>query len=56
LVDKSEDDERRDEGLLRMLKAKPKQNKDLKLGKPRNPRQRTTQKEKTRPLSRVFDS
>jgi hypothetical protein len=39
-VDKSDDDKRRDEGLLRMLKTKPKQNKDLKLGKPRNPRQK----------------
>lgn len=27
-----------------MLKAKPKQNKDLKLGKPRNPRQKPKQK------------
>jgi hypothetical protein len=36
--DKSDDDKRRDEGLLRMLKTPPKQNKDLKLGKPRNPR------------------
>jgi hypothetical protein len=31
-------DERRDAGLLRMLKTPPKHNKDLKLGKPRNPR------------------
>jgi hypothetical protein len=45
-VDKSDDDKRRDEGLLRMLKAKPKQNKDLKLGKPRNPRQQNIKKKK----------
>jgi hypothetical protein len=38
-VNKS-DDQRRDEGLLRMLKMRPKRNKDLKLGKPRNPRKK----------------
>jgi hypothetical protein len=36
IVDK-EADRRRDEGLLRMLKMPPKRNKDMKLGKPRNP-------------------
>lgn len=34
------DDERRDEGLLRMLKMRPVRNEQLKLGKPRNPRQK----------------
>lgn len=33
-------DRERDEGLLRMLKMPPKPNKDLKLGKPRNPRKK----------------
>jgi hypothetical protein len=33
-----EEDRRRDDGLLRMLKMRPKNNEDLKLGKPRNPR------------------
>jgi hypothetical protein len=37
-----DDDRRRDEGLLRMLRMKPKKNMDLKLGRPRNPR--TSQK------------
>lgn len=36
--EKSDEDEKRDEGLLRMLKARPKRREELKLGKPRNPR------------------
>jgi hypothetical protein len=43
-ADKSAD-QRRDEGLLRMLKTRPKRNEELKLGKPRNPR---PQKPKTK--------
>jgi hypothetical protein len=37
---KKSDDEHRDAGLLRMLRMRPMSNQDLKLGKPRNPRQK----------------
>jgi hypothetical protein len=39
-------DKQRDEVLLRMLTTKPKRNEQLKLGKPRNPRQRRAEKKK----------
>jgi hypothetical protein len=45
------DDERRDEGLRRMLKTKPKRHEDMKLGKPRN--QRKKSKGKVRPAKTV---
>ena len=38
-TEKSEDS-RRDDGLLRMLKMRPKTNRELRLGKPRNPRKK----------------
>jgi hypothetical protein len=39
-ADEKSGDVRRDEGLLRMLKMRPKTNQDLKLGRPRNPRKK----------------
>jgi len=39
-------DKLRDKGLLRMLTTKPKRNEELKLGKPRNPRQRNAKNKK----------
>jgi hypothetical protein len=44
-------DERRDEGLLKMLRMKPKRHDDMKLGKPRNPH--TKSKKKVRPTKTV---
>jgi hypothetical protein len=44
--EKSDDDKKRDEGLLRMLKTRPKRNEDLKVGKPRNPRRPKAKKKK----------
>jgi hypothetical protein len=37
-TDEKSVDDRRDEGLLRMLKMRPMANQKLKLGRPRNPR------------------
>jgi hypothetical protein len=45
-TEKSDDDKKRDEGLLRMLKTRPKRNVELKIGKPRKPGRRKTQKKK----------
>jgi hypothetical protein len=42
--DEKSSDELRDEVLLRMLRTKPKRNAQLKLGKPRNPRQKAKAK------------
>jgi hypothetical protein len=35
-VDEKSEDARRDDGLRRLLKMKPKRHQDMKLGKPRN--------------------
>jgi hypothetical protein len=43
-TDEKSVDERRDEGLLRMLKMRPKKNQELKLGRPRNPRKKLKKK------------
>lgn len=40
------DDERRDEVLRQMLKTPPTRHENLKLGKPRNPRQKPKDKKK----------
>jgi hypothetical protein len=37
-ADEKSVDDRRDEGLLRMLKMRPKSNRELKVGRLRNPR------------------
>jgi len=39
-ADEKSVDDRRDEGLLRMLKMRPMANHKLKLGRPRNPRKK----------------
>jgi hypothetical protein len=44
-----DDDRRRDEGLLRMLKTPPVRNEKLKLGNPRNPQQKKKSKETKKP-------
>jgi hypothetical protein len=46
-VEKSEDD-RRDDGLRRLMKMKPKRHEDMKLGKPRNPQQKKAAKKLVR--------
>jgi len=43
-VREKSDDERRDDVLRQMLKTPPTSNRSLKLGKPRNPRQRPKDK------------
>jgi hypothetical protein len=55
-TEKSDDDRKPDEGLLRMLKMRPKLNEDLKPGKTRNPRRKSTDNKKKWPPSLVMRS